>query len=46
MIDVKIARVMLKYIEKVCNRHSGLNIAKYSKLSGEKTYRLEWYDCG
>ena len=45
-MDVKIAKMMLKYIEKVCNKHIGLNITKYTKLSGEKTYKLEWYDCG
>lgn len=45
-MDIKIAKWMLKFVEKVCNKHKGLNIAKYSKLSGEKVYELEWYDCG
>ena len=44
-MDIKIAKWMLKFIAKVCNKHKGLNIAKYSKLSGEKIYKLEWYDC-
>ena len=46
-MDIKLARWMLKFIEKVCNKHKGLNIIKYSKLSGvhgEKVYRLEWCD--
>ena len=41
---VKIAKILLKYVEKVCNKHK-LNITKYSKLDGTKSYKLEWYDC-
>lgn len=43
-MDIKLAKIMLKFITKVCNKYKGLNIASYSKLSGEKTYELEWYD--
>jgi hypothetical protein len=45
-IDLKLAETMLKFITKVCNKHKGLNITKYSKLSGEVTYELEFYDAG
>ncbi len=45
MMDVKIAKMMLKFVTKVCNKHKGLNITTYAKLSGEKIYKLEWYDC-
>jgi hypothetical protein len=44
-MDIILAKLMLKFIEKVCSKHSGLCIVKYSKLSGvpaEKAYRLEW----
>lgn len=44
-MTVKIAKILLKYVEKVCNKHKGLNITKYSKLDGTKSYKLEWYDC-
>ena len=45
-MDVKIANMMLKFITKVCNKHNGLTIERYSKLSGEVIYKLEWCDCG
>lgn len=45
-MDIKLAEWMLKFISKVCNKYKGLNIEKYSKLSGEKIYKLEWLDCG
>ena len=45
-IDLKLAELMLKYISKVCNKHKGLNVTKYSKISGKVTYKLEWHDCG
>lgn len=44
-MKIKIAKLFLKYIEKVCNEHKGLNITKYSRLNGVKVYELEWYDC-
>lgn len=45
-MDIKIAKWMLKFITKVCNKHNGLYISKASKLSGEKVYELQWCDCG
>ena len=45
-MDIKIANWMLKFINKVCNKNNGLNIQKYSKISGETVYKLEWCDCG
>lgn len=45
-MDIKLAELMLKLVTRVCNKHKGLNIGKYSKLSGEKVYELEWHDCG
>ena len=46
-MDIKFAEWMLQYVAKVINKYRdrGLNLAKYSKLSGEVSYRLEWYDC-
>lgn len=41
----KLANLMLKFISKLCTRNSGLVIRKYSKLSGEIIYKLEWCDC-
>ena len=43
-MSIKIAKLLLKYIQKVCNQNEGLNITKYSKLDGTKIYELEWYD--
>lgn len=43
-MDIKLAKLMLKYITKVCNKHNGLDITKYSKLSDEVIYELEWLD--
>lgn len=40
-----IANLMLKFINKLCNRNSGLVLRKYSKLSGEIIYKLEWSEC-
>jgi hypothetical protein len=39
-----IAELMLKFITKICNKYKGLGIEKYSKLSGETIYKLEWSD--
>ena len=43
-MDIKLAEIMLKFITKVCNRHKGLQIEKYSKLSGQVIYKLEGTD--
>ena len=47
-MDIKLAELMLRYVAKVVNKYRarGLGLEKYSKLSGEVSYRLEWYDCG
>jgi hypothetical protein len=47
-MDIKIAELMLRYIAKVVNKHRarGLALKRYSKISGEVSYRLEWCDCG
>lgn len=45
-MDVKLAEIILKFVTRVCNKHRGLRIEKYSKLSGEVIYRLESCDCG
>ena len=45
-MDIKLAEIMLKFITRVCNKHKGLCIEKYSKLSGEAIYKLEACDCG
>ena len=44
-MDIKLAEIMLKFITRVCNKHKGLCIEMYSKLSGEVIYTLEVYDC-
>lgn len=44
-MKLKLANLMLKLISKLCTRNSGLVIQKYSKLSGEIIYKLEWHDC-
>lgn len=44
-MDLKLANVMLKFITKVCNKHRGLTIQKYRKISGEVIYKLEEHDC-
>jgi len=41
----RIANLMLKFINKLCARNSGIVLRKYSKLSGEIIYKLEWRDC-
>ena len=47
-MEIKLARWMLKYVANVINkyRNKGLSLQKYSKLSGEVSYKLEWCDCG
>lgn len=46
-MQIKLAELMLKYITKVINKYKykGLGLVKYSKLSGEVSYKLEWHDC-
>lgn len=44
-LDIIIAKLMLKFITKVCNKYKGLNIERYSKLSDEVIYKLQWSDC-
>lgn len=44
-MDIKLAEIMLKFVTRVCNKHKGLCVEKYSKLSGEVKYELEWCDC-
>lgn len=41
----RMADLMLRFISKLCTRNSGLVLRKYSKLSGEIIYKLEWCDC-
>ncbi len=43
--DIKIAEFMLKFISRVCTKHRGLSVTKYSRLNGTITYKLEWHDC-
>lgn len=46
-MDVRIANWMLKFVTKVCNKHRGLRVSKYSKgVSDAIVYKLEWCDCG
>lgn len=45
MIKFRMANLMLKFISKICTKNSGIVIRKYSKLSGEIIYKLEWCDC-
>lgn len=45
-MSLKLAKLMLKFITKICNKHKGLVIQKYRKISGEVIYQLEWHDCG
>lgn len=46
-MDVRIANWMLKFVAKVCNKHKGLRVNKYSKgVSDAIVYKLEWCDCG
>lgn len=44
-MKIKLANLMLKFISKLCTRNRGLALQKYSKLSGEIIYKLEWHDC-
>lgn len=43
-MDVKLAEWMLKFVARVCNKHSGLRVTKAKMLSGEMVYKLEWCD--
>ena len=46
-MDIKIAELMLKFITKVCNKHRGLCVTRYSKgVSDNIVYKFEWCDCG
>ena len=42
VMKFRIANLMLKFISKLCTRNTGLVLQKYSKLSGEIIYKLEW----